>query len=145
MFEPTDPNSTVTNWDGHLEINAERYSYYILPFTVSWPQRITIDAERPITSAARLIVLYAVITQKQLEINFTPSTGEKFGILHLTIQTQTQFPFGLRNDTDPVKRFDNYQLSRNNPLSRIGGLLSKIYFLYKMCINKFPGFARPFI
>jgi len=100
---PTDPNSTVTNWDGHLEINAERYSYYILPFTVSWPQRITIDAERPITSAARLIVLYAVITQKQLEINFTPSAGEKFGILHLTIQTQTQFPFGLRNDTDPIE------------------------------------------
>lgn len=105
------PNSTKTDWAGHLEINAERYSYYILPFRVSWPQMITIDAEKPITSAARLIVLYAIITQKQLEINFTPQNGEKFGILHITIQTQTQFPFGLRNDTDPVAPALSKQIS----------------------------------
>jgi len=108
---PYNENSTRTNWDGHLEINAERYSYYILPFRVSWPQMITIDATQAITSAARLIVLRAIITQTQLDINFTPGAGEKFGILHITIQTQTQFPFGLRGNDDSTAPALSKQIS----------------------------------
>lgn len=120
---PYNPNSTRTDWDGHLEINAERYSFYILPFRVSWPQMITIDASDTVSNVGRLVVLQAVVIQRQLEINFAPdfAAGEKFGVLHITIRTQTQFPFGLRNDTDPFAPALSTKVSgaaANNPTFR---------------------------
>ena len=48
-----------------------------------------------------MVVLYAVIKQETIDINFNPGTDDNFGLVDLTIKTQTQYPFGLRNYTDP--------------------------------------------
>lgn len=47
-----------------------------------------------------MVVLYAVIKQETIDINFNPGTDDNFGLVDLTIKTQTQYPFGLRNYTD---------------------------------------------
>jgi hypothetical protein len=84
-----------------LVINEERYSYYEIPFRISFPQQITLIAPE-IRIAAPMVTLYAVIEQEIQDINFNPADGEHFGTVELTIKTQTQYPFGLRNHTDPV-------------------------------------------
>jgi len=84
-----------------LVINEERYSYYEIPFRISFPQQITLIAPE-IRIAAPMVTLYAVIEQEIQDINFNPADGENFGTVELTIKTQTQYPFGLRNFTDPV-------------------------------------------
>lgn len=84
-----------------LIINEERYSYYEIPFRISFPQQITLIAPE-IRIAAPMVTLYAVIEQEIQDINFNPADGENFGTVELTIKTQTQYPFGLRNFTDPV-------------------------------------------
>jgi hypothetical protein len=84
-----------------LVINEERYSYYEIPFRISFPQQITLIAPE-IRIAAPMVTLYAVIEQEIQDINFNPADGESFGTVELTIKTQTQYPFGLRNFTDPV-------------------------------------------
>jgi len=86
---------------GQLTINQERYSYYEIPFRISFPKQITLVAP-PIRIAAPLVTLYAVIEQEIIDINFNPQDGENFGQVQLVIKTQTQYPFGLRNFTDPV-------------------------------------------
>lgn len=93
---------TVTGqMPNQLTINEERYSYYEIPFRISFPQQITLVAS-PIRIAAPMVTLYAVIEQEIQDINFNPADGENFGTVELTIKTQTQYPFGLRNFTDPV-------------------------------------------
>jgi len=84
-----------------LVINEERYSYYEIPFRISFPQQITLIAPE-IRIAAPMVTLYAVIEQTIQDINFNPAEDENFGTVQLTIKTQTQYPFGLRNFTDPV-------------------------------------------
>jgi len=96
---PTSENQR--DWSDHLVLNEERYSWYYIPFRISWPQQITIVAQE-ITSFAQMLILYAVIEQQIYEINFDPQSLEEFGIMDLTVKTQTQWPFGLRNHTDPV-------------------------------------------
>jgi hypothetical protein len=48
-----------------------------------------------------MVTLYAVVQQEIVNINFNPTNGEGFGQVDLTIVTQTQYPFALRNFTDP--------------------------------------------
>lgn len=96
---PTSENAR--DWTDHLVLNEMRYSFYYIPFRISWPQQITIVAQE-ITSFAQLLILYAVIEQQIYEVNFNPSNTEEFGIMDLTVKTQTQWPFGLRNETDPI-------------------------------------------
>jgi len=85
-----------------LVINDERYSYYEIPFVITWPKQITLVSE-PIRIFAPLVTLYAVIVQETVEINFNPDIdgGENFGVVELTIKTQTQYPFGLLPHDDP--------------------------------------------
>merc|ERR1719433_1555045 len=99
-FEEVSPsaNPAIAN---QLTINEERYSYYEIPFRLSFPQQITLVAP-PIRVAAPMVTLYAVIQQEIQDINFNPQDGENFGTVELVIKTQTQYPFGLRNFTDPV-------------------------------------------
>lgn len=94
--------SDVVNdqYPNQLTINQERYSYYEIPFRISFPKQITITATEPIRIAAPMVVLYAVIKQETIDINFNPGTDDNFGLVDLTIKTQTQYPFGLRNYTD---------------------------------------------
>lgn len=96
---PTSENQR--DWTDHLVLNEERYSWYYIPFRISWPQQITIVAQE-ITSFAQLLILYAVIEQQIYEVNFDPAALEEFGIMDLTVKTQTQWPMGLRNETDGV-------------------------------------------
>lgn len=84
-----------------LTINEERYSYYEIPFRISFPKQITLVAPE-IRIAAPMVTLYAVIEQEIQDINFNPENGENFGTVELTIKTQTQYPFGLRNFSDPI-------------------------------------------
>jgi len=99
-FEEVSPTASGAI-PGQLTINEERYSYYEIPFRISFPQQITLVAP-PIRVAAPMVTLYAVIEQEIQDINFSPGDGENFGTVELTIKTQTQYPFGLRNFTDPV-------------------------------------------
>lgn len=98
-FEET---SEVVNdqYPDMLTINTERYSYYEIPFRISFPKQITLVAP-PIRVAAPMVTLYAVVEQEIVNINFNPTNGEGFGEVELTIVTQTQYPFALRNFTDP--------------------------------------------
>lgn len=94
--------SSVVNdqYPDMLTINTERYSYYEIPFRISFPKQITLVAP-PIRVAAPMVTLYAVVEQEIVNINFNPTNGEGFGQVELTIVTQTQYPFALRNFTDP--------------------------------------------
>lgn len=99
-FEEVSPTASAAV-PGQLTINEERYSYYEIPFRISFPQQITLVAP-PIRVAAPMVTLYAVVQQEIQDINFSPGPDESFGTVKLKIKTQTQYPFGLRNFTDPV-------------------------------------------
>jgi len=111
----------VNETGNDLTINTERYSMYYVPFRLRFPQKIELDqgadntmyaggsieaypniVGAQISLGATLVVLYAVIEQRSIEINFNPANGEAFGTATLKLKTQTVYPFGLRDhNTSP--------------------------------------------
>merc|ERR1719483_434023 len=55
-----------------------------------------------VSLAFEFSVLYAIIEQRTLDINFNPANGQPFATANIVLKTQVNFPIGLRNYTDPI-------------------------------------------